>query len=274
MGHLLDLLLSKISCSDLSISDMFVSGTKGERGEKRAERRLKLLNLCGKNGYVISNTYIPKSDGTTSEIDLIFITEKGLFVIESKNYSGWIFGQGTDRFWTQCFPNGKKQRFYNPILQNQAHIKWLSSYLQNNTIRYISLIVFSGSCTLKNVTYSQPDTYIVYLNNMNNTIVRLWNDLSNNISSSDSWEIALQLEALSTQDPNMKAKHIQQAQQFVSPLPPIILEQPASPVPQTIMICPWCGAPLVLRTARRGANAGNCFYGCSSYPQCKYIWNL
>jgi restriction system protein len=35
--------------------------------------------------------------------------------------------------------------------------------------------------------------------------------------------------------------------------------------------CPKCGSPMVLRTARRGTNAGSQFYGCSRYPQCKGI---
>ena len=35
--------------------------------------------------------------------------------------------------------------------------------------------------------------------------------------------------------------------------------------------CPRCGSPLVLRTARRGPNAGSEFYGCSSFPKCRYI---
>lgn len=43
---------------------------------------------------------------------------------------------------------------------------------------------------------------------------------------------------------------------------------PASPA-----TCPQCGAPMVLRTAKRGANAGNNFYGCTRYPACKGIRN-
>ena len=35
--------------------------------------------------------------------------------------------------------------------------------------------------------------------------------------------------------------------------------------------CPSCGSPLVLRKARRGRHAGSEFYGCSSYPKCRYI---
>ena len=35
--------------------------------------------------------------------------------------------------------------------------------------------------------------------------------------------------------------------------------------------CPMCGSPMVIRTAKRGNNAGNQFYGCSKNPQCKEI---
>ena len=34
--------------------------------------------------------------------------------------------------------------------------------------------------------------------------------------------------------------------------------------------CPRCGSALVLRTARRGSKRGSRFYGCSSYPQCRF----
>ena len=40
------------------------------------------------------------------------------------------------------------------------------------------------------------------------------------------------------------------------------------------MICPRCGSKLVLRTAKKGDNAGNQFYGCSTFPKCRYIKNL
>lgn len=35
--------------------------------------------------------------------------------------------------------------------------------------------------------------------------------------------------------------------------------------------CPKCGNPLVLRTAKSGANAGSQFYGCTKYPACRYV---
>jgi len=38
--------------------------------------------------------------------------------------------------------------------------------------------------------------------------------------------------------------------------------------------CPSCGQPMVLRTSKRGTNAGNQFWGCSTYPACKGTRNV
>lgn len=40
------------------------------------------------------------------------------------------------------------------------------------------------------------------------------------------------------------------------------------------LVCPSCGGELVLRTAKKGSNAGSQFYGCSNYPNCKYTRNI
>ena len=40
------------------------------------------------------------------------------------------------------------------------------------------------------------------------------------------------------------------------------------------VVCPKCGSAMVLRTARRGPNAGGQFYGCSRYPRCRGIVSL
>jgi ssDNA-binding Zn-finger/Zn-ribbon topoisomerase 1 len=36
-------------------------------------------------------------------------------------------------------------------------------------------------------------------------------------------------------------------------------------------MCPKCESPMVLRTARKGAKAGQEFWGCSNYPKCRYV---
>ena len=77
---------------DVLLDSIFDANWVGRRGEKLTERELNLVKLLGRKGQVLRNIYVPKDNGETSEIDVVFITQKGIFVIESKNYSGWIFG--------------------------------------------------------------------------------------------------------------------------------------------------------------------------------------
>ena len=131
----------------------------GPLGESLTARTLKHVQMFGRDGMILRNLYLPKDNGETSEIDLLFITQKGIFVIESKNYSGWIFGSDKDQYWTQMLPNKQKNRFYNPIKQNQTHIKWLQNYL-NEKIPVYSLIVFSERCELKQIEIGTEHTAV------------------------------------------------------------------------------------------------------------------
>ena len=125
----------------------------GARGEYVIYKKLSELELSG--AKFLFNLYLPKKNGKTSEIDVLIIHPKGLFVIESKNYSGWIFGNEKQRQWTQTLPISyglsHKEYFYNPILQNQTHIRALRPLINDNIPIY-SIIAFSDNCTLKKVT--------------------------------------------------------------------------------------------------------------------------
>ena len=125
----------------------------GARGEYVIYKKLSALELSG--AKFLFNLYLPRKNGKTSEIDVLIIHSKGLFVIESKNYSGWIFGNEKQRQWTQTLPisygRSHKEYFYNPILQNQAHIRALRPLINDNIPIY-SIIAFSDNCTLKKVT--------------------------------------------------------------------------------------------------------------------------
>jgi restriction system protein len=57
--------------------------------------------------------------------------------------------------------------------------------------------------------------------------------------------------------------------QSVQSRPGVAIATDPKPEPVGTPICPSCGRPMVLRTSRRGANAGNQFWGCSTYPTCK-----
>jgi len=121
----------------------------------------KLEILPGHN-RLLANVYVPKEDGTTSEIDVIMIAQNGIFVFESKNYSGWIFGDEKQSMWTQTLEGGLKNKFYNPVRQNKAHINALSKYLggiEANIFR--SYVIFSERCELKNVNVNSPNLALI-----------------------------------------------------------------------------------------------------------------
>lgn len=131
---------------------------KGEMGEWWTEYALK--NAIPDNIYTLRNLHIPYRDITT-EIDLVMLHETGIYVFESKNYSGWIFGNEKQQYWTQCLKGGKKFKFYNPLLQNRTHINALASLLRlAPSQRPKSYIVFSERCTLKAVPPSTENTVV------------------------------------------------------------------------------------------------------------------
>lgn len=106
---------------------------KGRQGETVTAEQLNKLR-----GYkrIVSNLWIPKNaEGDACEIDMVLIHQKGIFVIENKNYTGWIYGSETDRCWCQI-TGGQRYSFYNPIRQNSCHIRHLRHFL---TDRYDSL---------------------------------------------------------------------------------------------------------------------------------------
>ncbi len=92
-----------------------------------------------------------------TEIDLLFVNRKGIFVIESKNYSGSIIGDEDEKEWLQVFNEYTEHEFYNPIYQNSGHISALNIYLNKIGIRkFHSYIVFGDNCKFADVlTYSE-----------------------------------------------------------------------------------------------------------------------
>lgn len=132
---------------------------KGRLGEDRVVSALKPMPY---NNRILRNLLITDESGSSTEIDLVIITSMGVYVIESKNYSGWIFGNHDQQHWTQVFANQTKNKFYNPIHQNVGHIKALKKKMQKYTdIDYYSVIVFSDEATLKNVPRSDAKTMIL-----------------------------------------------------------------------------------------------------------------
>ncbi len=269
---LIDLLLDKI------FDDKWV----GKRGEKLTERELKLVQLFGRKGKVLRNVYLPKDNGETSEVDVIFITQKGIFVFESKNYSGWIFGDEKSQKWTAMLPNKQKNQFYNPIKQNRSHLKWMGKYVGED-IPLFSIIVFSERCELKKVTIESEDIKVIKRDRTYATVRDIWDKNPDVLSDEKIEDLYTQLEKLTNVDEAIKTSHVENIEkkyktpEKIPDIPKVVSSKDNNEdvgLDTETKVCPKCGSALVLRTAKRGENAGKQFYGCSGFPKCRYIQNL
>ncbi|MEZ7502055.1 NERD domain-containing protein [Psychrobacter sp. Arc29] len=92
---------------------------------------------------------LPRANGGSTQIDHVIVSVHGIFVIETKNYKGWIYGSENQKQWTQVFQNGSKFKFQNPLRQNYLHIKTLADLLGLELSYFHSMIAFIGECELK-----------------------------------------------------------------------------------------------------------------------------
>lgn len=209
----------------------------GKRGESAVK---KIIGETIENEQYVINNLTILNDGMTSQIDHIVINCRGVFVIETKNYSGKIYGSVNQREWTQVLAGGNvKNKFYNPIKQNATHVYHVNKIV--GKIPVYSLIVFvqnnNSNIEASNVVslYALRDK----LNNGANVITvgqmkRAYNAL---ISRNEQIQLCEHVNNIRVQQYNLEHN-----------------------------ICPRCGGKLVLRNGQYGE-----FWGCSNYPKCKFI---
>ncbi len=258
----------------------------GEYGERLTEEELVLAGFVGYNGKIVKNLYVPKDDGDTTEIDVLYICRKGIVVIESKNYSGWIFGRERDQFWTATLRNGEKNRFYNPVMQNWSHIRWLRKFLEaeGKEIPMFSVIAFSERCALKKIDVYSSNVYVINRNEMEKVLKMIWKK-DDFFSEEDIKRMYNKLNALSNVDERIKQTHIDTVKKHYSKkndqdedvdlaMVNTILEtmrMDYREIKLGIMTCPECGARMILKPINQGTNEEYRVYGCSRYPDCEYV---
>ena len=220
---------------------------KGIFGEWLVRVSAKLF-LDSKEYHSIHNVTLRTPDGTT-QIDHIFVSRFGVFVVETKNYSGWIFGDEHQAMWTQkIFKTSNK--FQNPLRQNHKHVKALEALLNIPPEQIHSVVVFVGGSEFKtkmpsNVTYASG--YIGYIKSKTEILLSL--------SEVEAISTAITTGRM-TPSHATNREHVQNVQRRLDP------DAPRS--------CPKCGAQMVLRTPK----SGNKFWGCSAFPKCRTIQKI
>lgn len=169
-----------------------------------------ILEKAGEN-KILSNVYIEKMDGKTTEIDLISINSSGIFVHESKNYSGWIFGDEKSKNWTQSLQNKQKYKFYNPISQNKGHIKAIDEYLDRKYQDvFLSYIIFSERCELKKITVTSDNVRVFKRNKLQQQLKADKLEYGNRLTVEQIDEIYNALKKCTLVNDDVKKQHISQ----------------------------------------------------------------
>lgn len=227
---------------------------KGVVGEFFVNLSARLM--LDKNTYhLIKNVTLPTEDGST-QIDHIIVSIYGIFVVETENIKGWIFGSPNQKFWTQKIYK-HSNKFQNPLHQNYKHVKTLQSLLDLSEQQVFSLVVFVGDSTFKtqmpeNVTYGGG--YIRFIKSKEHEVISVQqvNDIIKAIKTGRLTP--------SFKTNRAHVKHVKE-----------IVKDKESPQNQT---CPKCGNTMVLREVKKGKNLGKTFFGCSHFPKCRSVINV
>ena len=231
------------------IAVLRLPSVKGAVGEWLVARMLK-GGLPEGEYIVLNDVYLPLPDGTTTQIDHVVVSRYGIFAVETKNYSGWIFADANSKVWTQTIYR-KKSTFQNPMRQNYRHVCAIADNLGIDKSYVKGVVVFIGGSTFKT---ERPEGVVYaggvakYIRSVNVPIIKD-KQVPEIAAAIQEWQETLSRRQVTSHVKNLRTTHA-------------AAPETASPV------CPRCGAPMVLRTARA---TGDKFFGCSNYPKCRGI---
>lgn len=229
---------------------------KGARGELKVHNAL--TSVLDQSEYrVLSDLILPISSGTT-QLDHLVLSRYGVFVIETKNMSGWIFGDADRKNWTQVQKGGRKRSFQNPLRQKYAHVKAVQGILGIDQKLLHSFVVFTGSAEPKT---EMPENVAWGLHALGQLIgVRKQNVISE--EQVNDYVHRLQNQSLE----NTRAVREEHVRNLEKRFEAKALDP--APEPDNVadsISCPKCGGQMVKRTNRK---TGDNFWGCARFPKC------
>lgn len=233
---------------------------KGKEGENRVHNILLQLP----DEYTIFDDVVYKTQQGTTQIDHVVVSKYGVFVIETKNYRGEIYGDDNRKKWTQIIVTDvtyskkwyktytyvTKSRFYNPVKQSLTHSYVIKDFLKEwPYLKVIPIVVFVGSAVFKDV---ETKYHVVYDFDLIDIILKY---RTSYLSDSDVQKVVNLLSIHNIRDFINNETHIKNIKEAKS----VVDNKIASG------ICPKCGGTLVRRNGKYGS-----FWGCSNYPKCRY----
>jgi len=223
----------------------------GSFGESRVVASLSSLARRNSEYKIFNNVILPTPDGTT-QVDHIVISPFGIFVVETKNLSGWIFGGERQKRWTQSLRSGwrgsQKYQFQNPLHQNYKHVMAVKAFLGVKPKWVFNAVVFVGNAVFMTempVNVFGVRELVPYIESHRDKVIAevKVEELSQRLSN------CIEAMAHFRFDEAYHLGNLERNKKYPT--------------------CPRCGKQMVLRNAKAGAGAGSSFWGCSSFPLCK-----
>lgn len=243
------------------------------------------LKNSGMDLVVLHDIYVETEDGRGAQIDFIVITPYANVFIECKNLVGEITIDNKGNF-TRSFTYGRKrikEGIYSPVTQNERHLTvfkddraasknalsaaiYRKFFSENNK----SYVVLANPKSVLNDRYAPKEIKQQVIK-----VDRLISELK-----------SIKTDVKSKKEEMLKVGNIYLAMnkddrhEYITKFEKLVEDSKAASQTKAAdgaedeMKCPFCGRELVLRTAKKGANAGKQFYGCSGFPTCRYTRNI
>lgn len=281
------------------IDEQIAIAEAGLKGENQITFELK---NSGMDMLIMHDLYLEKN-GLSAQIDFLVITRKHVFVIECKNLYGnieidekgnFIRHKGQGKFY-------RKEGFPSPVSQNERHLNILKEIrreYKNNFVTqglfdklfpqtYRSIVVLANPKTILNdskapeeirkvvIRLDQLVAYIKKIEDEDDSLKSSEKDMHELLDSFIKCSKPIKSDYAKKYEDMLTALIASNAEpQCEKPTSKVVekLKEKAvsKNVKTTEKICPKCGKTLVLRTAKKGENAGNQFWGCSGFPKCWY----
>lgn len=281
------------------IDEQIAVAEAGLKGENQIAFELK---NSGMDMLIMHDLYLEKN-GLSAQIDFLVITRKHIFVIECKNLYGnieidekgnFIRHMGQGKFY-------RKEGFPSPVSQNERHLNILKEIrreYKNNFVTqglfdklfpqtYRSIVVLANPKTILNdskapeeirkvvIRLDQLVAYIKKIEDEDDSLKSSEKDMHELLDSFIKCSKPIKSDYAKKYEDMLTALIASNAEpQCEKPTSKVVEKLKEKDVSKNVKttekICPKCGKPLVLRTAKKGENAGNQFWGCSGFPKCWY----
>ena len=205
------------------------------------------LDVLDKNNYIVLNDIMIDVNGKTHQIDHIVLSKYGIFVIETKQYNGYITGGKYDKQWIRHLKGNKQVYYTNPIRQNYGHVKAICELLNIGEDKVFNIVCIPSKNIKLNIKHDGELTTGLTINDK---ITSYKKEIINNID-----ELKNKIIINNIVDKNTRKSHIERIKSTKE-----LCDDKT---------CPVCGGKLIERNGKYGN-----FLGCEKYPKCKYTRNF